>query len=77
VVVICVVSLILDTPIIVYAVLDTLTGTHIPHVFSFVSAWLFQSNTFMNSLLYLVLFKGVRNKVVHMCCAMIVYIRDR
>ena len=75
--VICVVSLILDTPVIVYAVLDTLTGTHIPHMFSFVTAWLFQSNTFMNSLLYLVLFKCVRRKVVHMCCAIIVYIRPR
>jgi len=77
VLVICVVSLILDTPLIVFAVLDTLTGTHIPHVFSFVSAWLFQSNTFMNSLLYLVLFKRVRKKVVHMCCAIMVYVRAR
>ena len=60
--IIYVVSLILDTPIIVFALLDTLTGTHIPHVFSFVSAWLFQTNTFINSLLYLVLFKCVRKK---------------
>ena len=77
VVVICVVSLILDTPLLVFAVLDTLTGTHVPHVFSFVSAWLFQSNTFMNSLLYLVLFKCVQKKVVHMCRAIVVYIRAR
>ena len=77
VVVICVVSVLLDTPLLVFAVLDTLTGTHIPHVFSFVTAWLFQSNTFMNSLLYLVLFKCVRKKLVHMCCAIIVYIRAR
>ena len=77
VVVMCVVSLILDIPIIVYAVLDTLTGTHIPHVFSFVSAWLFKSNTFMNSLLYLVLFKCVHKKLVHMYYTIIVYIRTR
>ena len=71
--IICVVSLILDTPIIVFALLDIVTG--IPDVFSFVSVWLFQTNTFMNSLLYLVLFKCVRKKVVHMCCAIIVYVR--
>ena len=75
--IIYVVSLILDTPIIVFALLDILTAIHIPHVFSSVSAWLFQTNTFMNSLLYLVLFKCVRKKVVHMCCAIIVYIRPR
>ena len=67
-------SLILDTPLLVFAVLYTLTGTHVPHVFSFVSAWLFQSNTFMKSLLYLVLFKCVQRKVVHM---IVVYIPAR
>ena len=77
VLVICIVSLLLNTPLLAYGVLDTMTGTPVLHGFSFISAWLFQSNTFVNSLLYLVLFKSVRKRVVHMCCAILVSTHER
>ena len=66
VIIICVVSLVLNTPIFAFIVLRFLTEYHIPDVFSFVSMWVFESNTFVNSLLYLLLFKSVRRKIFHM-----------
>ena len=66
VIIICVVSLVLNSPIFAFIVLRFLTEYHIPDVFSFVSMWVFESNTFVNSLLYLLLFKSVRRKIFHM-----------
>ena len=66
VIIICVVSLVLNTPVFAFIVLRFLTAYHIPYVFRFVSMWLFESNTFVNSLLYLLLFKSVQRKVFHM-----------
>ena len=75
VIVICIVTLLLNIPPIVYVVLRDATSNAIPDAFSFASMWLFEGNTFVNSLLYLTLFKSVRQKVVHMTYALLVYIR--
>ena len=77
VIVICIVSLLLNTPTLAYAVLDNVTDTHLPYMFNFVCIRIFESNTFVNSLLYLILFKSVRQKVVLMSHAVIVYLCAR
>ena len=74
VIIICIVSLLLNTLPIAYVVLREITGIPISGAFNFASMWLFESNTFVNSLLYLVLFKSVRQNVVHMLHALLVYI---
>ena len=77
VIIICVVSLVLNTPIFAYVVLHFLTAYRIPHGFSFISIWVFESNTFVNSLLYLLLFKSVRQKAFHMFRTIYICIRER
>ena len=77
VIVICIVSLLLNLTPFTYGVIHNISSRPLPDVFNFVTLWLFESNTFMNSLLYLVLFKSVRHKVVDMLYAMLVYIRAR
>ena len=77
VIVICIVSLLLNSTPLAFGVLDNMTSTPLPDVFNFVNLWIFESNTFVNSLLYLVLFKSVRQKVVHMLYAILVCIRAR
>ena len=71
VIVICVVSLAL---FFAFSALRNVTDVRIPDLFSFVSIWLFDSNTFINSLLYLLLFRSVRQKAIHMFCTMLAYI---
>ena len=77
VIIICAVSLVLNTPVFAFIVLRYLTAYPIPDVFSFLSMWVFESNTFMNSLLYLLLFKSVRRKVFHMFRTIYTCIRER
>ena len=74
VIIICIVSLVLNTLPIAYVVLREITSNHISGAFNFASMWLFECNTFVNSLLYLVLFKSVRQNVVHMLYAFLSYI---
>ena len=77
IIIICVISLLLNIPPLTFSVLRNVTDTPIPDVFAFTSLWVFESNTFVNSLLYLFLFKSVRQKVFHMLYAIFVYIRER
>ncbi|KAK2193191.1 hypothetical protein NP493_14g07019 [Ridgeia piscesae] len=77
VIVICIVSLLLNSGPLAYGVLDNISSTPLPDVFNFVNLWIFESNTFVNSLLYLILFKSVRQKVVHMLYKILVCIRER
>ena len=77
VIIICIVSLLLSTPTLAIAVLDNISNTPFPDVLVFVGVWLFESNTFLNSLLYIALFKSVGQSVVHMLYAIVVYIRAR
>ena len=77
VILICVMSLVLSTPLFVFIIIRYITDFPISDMFSFASLWIFQSNTFVNSLLYLVLFKSVRQKVMHMFHEIYGYTRSR
>ena len=77
VIIICVLSLVLSTPVFVFVIIRYITDFPISDIFIFASLWIFQSNTFVNSLLYLVLFKSVRQKVMHMFQGIHGYIRSR
>ena len=77
VIIICVVSVVLSTPFFAFFILRFLTAYHIPYVFSFVSVWVFECNTVVNSLLYLLLFKSVRRKAFHMFRTIYTCLRQR
>ena len=77
VIVICIVSLLFNLTPFTFGVIGNISSTPLPDVFNFVHLWLYESNTFVNSLLYLVLFSSVRPKVVDMLYAILVYIRVR
>ena len=77
IIIICVISLLLNIPLLTFTVLRNVTDRPIPDAFAFTSIWVFESNTFVNSLLYLLLFKSVRQKVAYMLYAILVFIRER
>ena len=77
VIIICIVSLLFNLIPFIYGVIGNISSTPLAYVFTFVNLWLYESNTFVNSLLYLVLFKSVRHKVVDMLYAILIYIRAR
>ena len=64
IIIICVVSIALNAPIFAFAVLRH--AYHVSEVYRFIYTWLYNSNSFMNGLLYLVLYRSVRNKIVNM-----------
>ena len=65
VLVICSVSFIMNTPIFIFALSRYLTGYEISHPVPCISLWIFESNTFVNGLLYLLMYQSVRQKAVH------------
>ena len=65
--IICFVSLALTVPLLAFAVLKHVFGNeNVTSVLSFSALWLYNSNSFMNSLLYLVLYRSVREKTMRM-----------
>ena len=65
IIIICVVSIALNAPLFSFAVLrHAIKDYHIPEAYRFINAWLYNSNSFTNSLVYLVLYRSVRNKIV-------------
>ena len=65
--IICFVYIALIVPLLTFAVLrHAIYSERITRVFSFSAAWLYNCNSFMNSLLYLVLYRSVRKKIVRM-----------
>ena len=76
VIIICAVSLALNTPSLAFSILRVVSGTPGSGLFSFVSMWMFETNTFVNSLLYLLLYRSVRGKTLHMVRALIDSIRS-
>ena len=77
VIIICAVSLALNTPALAFSVLRIVSGTPGSGLFSFVSMWMFETNTFVNSLLYLLLYRSVREKTLHMIRALLDSIRSQ
>ena len=65
--IICFVSVTLIVPLLAFAVLKHVIGNeNVTSVLSFSALWLYNSNSFMNSLLYLVLYRSVREKTIRM-----------
>ncbi len=73
IILLCVITLILTAPIFVYSIIHN--GTDMDVDFGFYALRLFEINTIMNSLLYLVQFSAVRKKTCHMFLEMYVFIR--
>ena len=76
IIIICVVSLLLNTPVLTYAARRSGTSASVSGMLNFACVWLYEANTFVNSLLYLVLFRSVRQKVVQMIYAILKCIRS-
>ena len=67
VLIVCAVTVILTIPVIVYGVgLSIYGGTGLWPSFGFIATWIASCNTFVNSLLYLFLFRSVRTKAASM-----------
>ena len=66
IILLCVVTLILITPIFVYSIIHNVTDQDVPVDFGFYALRLFEINTIVISLLYLVQFSAVRKKTCHM-----------
>ena len=73
--VICVVSIVLTTPIFIFQLIRSTINTQFPDGFPFVAMWLVQLNTIMNSFLYLVMCRSVRIKTGKMLRELVTYIR--
>ena len=76
IIIICVVSLLLNTPVLTFTARRSATSVYVSGMVNFACVWLYEANTFVNSLLYLVLFKSVRQKVVQMIYAILKCIRS-
>ena len=77
VIVICVAALALNSPLIVSTVVYRATDLLLSDMLRFTIMWMFEFNTCVNSLLYLVLYRSVRAKTVRMLGELLAAIRDR
>ena len=75
--VICVVSIVLSTPLFIFQILFSTNHTTFPVGFPFAAIWLMQLNTILDSLLYLLMFRSVRKKTGKMLRELVMYIRGR
>ena len=66
--IICFMSIVLTFPLVAFAISRQGIDSNVIRVdmFSFCAIWLYNSNTFMNSFLYLVLYRSVRGKLMDM-----------
>ena len=65
--IICFASLTLTVPLLALAVLKHIIGNqNVTSVLSFSALWLYNSNSFMNSFLYLVLYRSIREKTIRL-----------
>ena len=76
VLIICLVSVLLALPMLATAVLRHATEfNRLQQTIGFASVWIFSSNTFMNSFLYIVLYRSVRKKTKIMIMKMYRFMR--
>ena len=75
IIVICVVSIMLTTPIVIYVIYFTITYSQPSALYGFAVIWMFQLNTVANSVLYLIIFRSVRMKTAAMLRDMLICIR--
>ena len=77
VIIICVMSLALNIPVLVCVAITNLTNIVLSDMLIFVSLWIFECNTVVNSLLYLFLYRSVRQKTAQMITQVIANVRAR
>ena len=77
VIVICVMSLALNIPVLMYVIITNLTNIVLSDMLIFASMWIFECNTVVNSLLYLFLYRSVRQKTAQMITQVIANVRAR
>ena len=75
VIVICIVSILLTTPIVVYVIHSFAKSQVNSSVYGFGSVWVFHLNTVANGVLYLIIFRSVRKKTTAMVRDMLICIR--
>ena len=76
--VISVVAIVVTTPLFIYQVIHHTTDIEFPNGFPFAALWLLlELNTLLNSLLYLVMFRSVRNKTGRMLRELVMWTRGR
>lgn len=75
VLIICVVSTVLTTPVFVFSIIRNTTDMEFPRMFVFAALWLFQLSSVINSLVYLVLFRTVRKMTCKIFYTIFTYIR--
>ena len=76
VIVICVVALALNSPLIVSTAVYRATDLLPSDMLRFMIMWMFEINTCVNSLLYLILYRSVRAKTARMFSELLAAIRD-
>ena len=75
VIIICVMSLALNVPLLLHFITRNINNFVLPDMFIFTAMWVFESSTFVNSLLYLFLYRSVRRKTAQMISTVIANIR--
>ena len=77
IIVICVVSIILTTPVVIYVICFNNTDYQPSpsSLYDFAVIWLFQLNTVANSVLYLIIFRSVTKKTTAILRDMLICIR--
>jgi len=77
-IIICVMSVVLNIPILVFFIIRLMTTSYVPsEMFSFAAMWVFESNSFVNSLLYLFLYRSVKRKTAQMISTVWANVRGR
>ena len=77
-IIICVMSVTLNIPFLVFIIIRSITTNYVPsEMFSFAAMWIFESNSFVNSLLYLFLYRSVKRKTAQMISTVWANIRGR
>ena len=71
VLIVCLALVVLTMPYFILAIMALLgAGDGLPSWYKFGATWMFVSNTFINSFIYLVVFRSVRDKIIEMFRAM-------
>ena len=77
-IIICVMSVALNIPFLVFFIIRSITTNYVPsEMFSFAAMWIFESNSFVNSLLYLFLYRSVKRKTAQMLSTVWANVRGR
>ena len=77
-IIICVMYVALNIPFLVFVIIRSITTNYVAsEMFSFAAMWIFESNSLVNSLLYLFLYRPVKRKTVQMISTVWYNVRGR